>query len=243
MKPHLLIDVGNTRVKWAEMSARGAICVRGDQLTKNVAVGRMALVKKYAKHQIVVASVVPKVTQMLRHSFPKAIFVHGSLRGLPLAFDYPKPMEIGADRIVAAIGAKGRGAAIVVSCGTATAFSVIDKRGRFCGGAIAPGLDIQMQSLLGATAQLPATKVGSTSRALAHSTGDAVRAGVFLSWQGGVREIVGQLRQELGSPARLIVTGGSAPLLKGMRGLGRIEFRPLLVFEGLRIIADTLSEP
>jgi type III pantothenate kinase len=243
MKPHLFIDVGNTQVKWADISAHGAMRVRGSLPTKSVAKVQIALAKNYARHQIVVASVVPRVTQMLRRTFPKALFVHGALRGLPLAFDYPKPVEIGADRIAAAIGAKGRGAAIVVSCGTATAFSAIDKRGRFCGGAIAPGLDVQMESLLGATAQLPATKLGATSSALARSTQDAIRAGVFLGWQGGVREIVLGLRKELGTPARLIVTGGAAEHLRSLRGLGRMEFRPLLVFEGLRIIADTLSEP
>ena len=234
--------MGNTRVKWAETSARGTIRVRGNLATNKVSAGRIALAKRFARHRVVVSSVVPKVTQMLRRTFPGAIFVGGALRGLPLAFAYPNPAEIGSDRIAAAIAAKGRGAAIVVSCGTATAFSVVDKRGRFCGGAIAPGVDAQLQALVGATAQLPTITPRPAKRALGKSTREAIRAGVMIGYQGGVQKIVQQLRKDLGSPARVIVTGGSAEHLRGMRGLGHIELRPLLVFEGLRIIAGTLPE-
>ena len=70
-----------------------------------------------------------------------------------------------------------------------------------------------------------------------------MRAGVLLQFQGGVRETVLRLRSEVGASARIIVTGGQARHLRRLRGLGRIEFRPLLVFEGLRIIADSIPEP
>jgi type III pantothenate kinase len=244
MKPHLLIDVGNSRLKWAVVTPRGAIRLQGNVATAEVMPRWLAAwTKKHAGERVVVASVVPRISDSLRRHFKDAIFVSGTLRGLPLAFHYPRPAEIGADRIAAAVGVQGRGPAIIVSCGTATAYSVFDKRGRFCGGAIAPGPDAQLRALLGATAQLPATTLQATTRALGRSTRDAIRAGMLLGWQGGVREIVTRLRKELGAPARLIVTGGAAEHLRGMRGLGRMEFRPLLVFEGLRIIADVLSEP
>jgi type III pantothenate kinase len=244
MKAPLLIDVGNTRLKWATVTPRGAIRVQGSVVTAEVMPRWLAAwAKKHAGRRMVVASVVPKISDALRRHFEDAVFVSGTSPGLPLAFHYPRPAEIGADRIAAAVGIQGRGPAIIVSCGTATAFSVLDKQHRFCGGTIALGPHALLRALLGSTAQLPKINLQPTSRALARSTQEAIRAGMLLGWQGGVREIVGQLRKELGGTARLIVTGGSAPLLKGMRGLGRIEFRPLLVFEGLRIIADTLPEP
>jgi type III pantothenate kinase len=244
MKPHLLIDVGNSRLKWAAVTPRGAIRVQGSVSTAEVTPRWLATwTKKHAGRRVIVASVVPRISSALRHHFREAIFVGGALRGLPLAFDYPRPAEIGADRIAAAIGAQGCGPAIIVSCGTATAFSVLDERGRFCGGAIAPGVEAQLRALVGATAQLPATTSGPAKRALGRSTGEAIRSGVVIGYQGGVREIVLRLRKELGAPAQVIVTGGTAEHLRGMRGLGRMEFRPLLVFEGLRIIADALSEP
>jgi type III pantothenate kinase len=244
MKPLLLIDAGNTRLKWATVTSRGAIRPQGSVATADATPRWLAAwAKKQAGRRLVVASVVPRISAALRRQFKDTLFVSGTLPGLPLAFHYPRPAEIGADRLAAAIGAQGRGAAIIVSCGTATAFSVLDKRGRFCGGAIAPGPHVLLRALVGATAQLPKTNLQHTSRALARSTQEAIRAGLLLGWQGGVREIVTRLHQELGTPARIIITGGSAPFLKGMRGLGHVELRPLLVFEGLRIIADALPEP
>jgi type III pantothenate kinase len=244
MKPPLLVDVGNTRLKWAAVTPRGAIRVQGSVATAEVTPRWLAAwAKKQAGRRVVVASVVPGISAALRRRFKDVLFVSGTLPGLPLAFDYPRPAEVGADRIAAAIGAKGRTAAIIVSCGTATAFSVVDKRGRFSGGTIALGPHALLRALVGATAQLPKTNLRPISRALARSTQEAIRAGILLGWQGAVREIVTRLLQEVGGAARIIITGGSAPLLDGLRGLGRIELRPLLVFEGLRIIAETLSEP
>jgi type III pantothenate kinase len=240
----LLVDVGNTRLKWAEAEPRGAIKPRGHIATaKATPRWAGAFAGKHKGRRIVVASVVPGVTRVLRRVFPNALFVNGALRGLPLAFDYPRPGEIGADRISAAIGAKARGPAIIISCGTATAFSALDRRGRFCGGAIMGGATTQLAALLGATAQLPSTIIPANPRALGRSTRAAIQAGVALGYRGGVREIIFGLRKELGAPARVIVTGGEASRLRGLVGVGRIEFRPLLVFEGLRIMAATLPGP
>lgn len=242
--PLVLVDVGNTRFKWAEVTPRGAIRVQGQVLTSQVTPAWLAAwSKKQAERRVIVASVVPKITSLLRRHLKQALFVSGKLRGFPVAFDYPRPAELGADRLAAAIGAQVRGPVIIVSCGTATAFSVLDKRGRFCGGVIAPGPESQLRALIGTTAQLPTTSLRPVARALGKSTQAAMRAGVLLQFQGGVREIVQRLRQEVGSFARIIVTGGQAQHLRGVLGLGRVEFRPLLVFEGLRIIAASLPEP
>ena len=241
MRRLLLIDVGNTRVKWAGISARAAIRIFGELETAKASTPwATALKTKYHGHEVVISSVVPSVSKILGADFPSALFVQGGMRKLPLAFAYPQPAGIGADRIAAAIGVH-TGPAIIISCGTATAFSVIDEKHRFCGGAIAPGLQTQLRALSGAAAQLPLTKLGAARKALGKSTDAAIRAGVLLGWQGGVREIVARLQKEVGGKARLIATGGEARHIRGVRGLGHVAFRPLLVFEGLRIIADCFS--
>lgn len=243
MRTLLLIDVGNTRLKWAEVTPRGAIRERGQVATAAV-VGRWAAswAKGHKGSRVVAASVVPAVSKILSRALPGIIFVDGKLRGLPLAFAYPKPAEIGADRIAAVVAAGKRGPAIVIACGTATAFSAIDRRGRFCGGAILPGLNAQLLSLARGTAQLPAATLASKPRAVGRSTRAAIRAGVLIGWRGGVGEIVARLRREIGADARIFVTGGEARHVRGVRGLGGAVFRPLLVFEGLRIIADSLPD-
>jgi type III pantothenate kinase len=165
------------------------------------------------------------------------------MKALGLRFDYPRPSELGTDRLAAAVAAheSGNGPVIIVSCGTATAFTVLDAEGRLCGGAIAPGLQTQLAALLGATAQLPATELIQPRSALAKSTQEAIRAGVMLNFQGGAKEIIQQLGETFSGNEKpsLILTGGNAHHLAGSLALPH-TVRPLLVFEGLRIMGNRL---
>jgi type III pantothenate kinase len=244
----LLIDVGNTRLKWATASARGPIRIAGDVATKEVTSAWIrSLAQKFPKYHLVLASVVPKMVPAFRRAFLKRIeVVTGNSDALGLAFDYPKPAELGADRLAAAVAAHAQGdyPAIIVACGTATAFTVLDAKGRLCGGAIAPGLQAQLAALLGATAQLPTTTLRPPRSALGRSTQDAIRAGVMLNFQGGIKEIIHELSKTLPGRRRpqVLITGGNARHLTGNLGLPA-KLRPLLVFEGLLIIASRVFTP
>ncbi len=120
---------------------------------------------------------------------------------------------------------------------------MLDGNGAVTGGAIAPGLQPQLAALLGATAQLPATPLRAPRRLPARSTAEAIRAGVLLGYQGSAREIVERLHQSLpGRAPRLLLTGGDAPHLRAVFG-ARAELRPLLVFEGLRIMGSLVFVP
>jgi len=244
----LLIDAGNSRLKWATVSSRGPVRVTGEIATKDATSAWIAaLARKFPGHQLILATVVPKLLPTFRRAFSKRIeVVTGNSRALGLAFDYPKPVEIGADRLAAAVAAHASGhfPAIIIACGTATAFTVLDAKGRLCGGVIAPGLQTQLAALLGATAQLPNTLLQSPRSALAKSTQEAIRAGVMLNFQGGVKEIIHRLSEAL--PGRkkpdLILTGGNAHYLTGSLDLPH-TLRPLLIFEGLRIIGNRIWAP
>jgi type III pantothenate kinase len=244
----LLIDCGNTRLKWATARMRGPIRVCGEIATgKASATWIASLGRKYPRHQLVLASVVPKTVPAFHRNFSKRIeTVTGKSSHLGLSFNYPKPDELGADRLAAAVGAHelGRFPGIIVACGTATAFTVLDAKGRLCGGAIAPGLQTQLTALIGVTAQLPDTILKPPRSPLAKSTQEAIRVGVLLNFQGGAKEIILQLSKALpdGKKPRVILTGGTAPHLAANLDLP-FELRPLLVFEGLRIIgARALSK-
>ena len=239
----LLIDMGNTRLKWALAAPRGPIRVAGDIATKDASSKWIAsLARKCPRQQVVLASVVPRMVAPFRRAFAKRIeVIGGDSRALGIPFDYPKPAEIGADRLACAVATHAGGLfpAIIVACGTATAFTVLDAKGRLCGGAIAPGLQTQLAALLGATAQLPETTLRRPKSALAKSTQEAIRSGVLLNYQGGVKEIIHRLSAAL--PGRrkpeIILTGGSAGHLSGSLDLPH-KVRPLLVFEGLLIIGS-----
>jgi len=239
MTRFLFIDVGNTRTKWATVTSRGAIRVLGGVMTKELTARRLSeLARKYPRHVAVVASVVPLASAKIRRAFARrARFVTNKSCGL--AFDYPRPAELGADRLAAAAAVTANAPAIIVACGTATVFSVIDKQGRFCGGSIAPGLGVQLAALVGSTAQLPETSLKPGVFALGRSTQAAIRSGVLLTFQAGVREILRHLQFELGLKCRVILTGGYARFLRDAQ-LDDVEVRPLLVLEGLHIIARRL---
>jgi type III pantothenate kinase len=244
----LLIDVGNTRTKWATSDARGKIHLAGDIPTKDVTTKwATTLAQKIPRNQVIMASVVPKVGSAFRSAFKERLIeVTSTLPELGFCFHYPKPAELGADRLAAAVAVHARGEfpAIIVACGTATAFTVLDAKGRLCGGAIAPGLEAQLTALLGATSQLPATSMKPPRSALGKSTQDAIRAGVMISFQGGVKEIIEQLGEAL--PARVelhvFLTGGNARHLVEQLQTP-FKLRPLLVFEGLHIIGSRRLMP
>lgn len=237
----LLIDIGNTRLKWATASSRGPVRLAGEIDTKEATPAWVnALARKFSMQHLVLASVVPKLIPTFRRAFSgRLVEVNATLPELGLHFHYPKPTEIGTDRLAAAVAVQARGhyPAIIIACGTATAFTVLDAKGRFCGGVIAPGLQTQLAALIGATAQLPATTLRLPRSALARSTREAISAGVMLNFRGGVKEIIHQLSKALPGQRRphLLITGGNARYLSGNLGLPA-KLRPLLVFEGLRII-------
>jgi len=247
----LLVDAGNSRVKWADAAipgfapswATGIPSVAGEMPTAEATAERLQeLAKGCPRHFLVLASVVPRLTVDFCRVFKRRFYlVEADSSALGLEFDYPRPAEIGADRLAAAVAAHeaGKWPAIVVSCGTATAFTVLDAKGRFCGGAIAPGLETQLAGLLDATAQLPETTLRPPRSPLAKSTQEAIRAGVMFNFQGGVKEIIRQLSDAL--PGRrkpfIILTGGHAHFLTHSLGIAH-TLRPLLVFEGLRIIGN-----
>jgi len=244
MRTPLLVDVGNTRFKWAEAgpSPSGDILLLGEVETASVDADWMTdWARRHAERKIVAASVVPAISNLIRSTWPDAVLVDGGWDALPLAFDYPRPSEVGADRIAAAIGAIEWAPAVIINCGTATAFSALDRRGRFCGGAIIPGINTQLRSLQASTAQLPLGSLEVSPDLPGKSTNVAIAAGVLTGWCAAVVEIVTVLKREIGGMPQVLVAGGEAQHLRGVTGLGDVEFRPLLVFEGLRIIADSLS--
>jgi type III pantothenate kinase len=251
----LFVDAGNTRVKWAvadipgrDPSQAATPLVKGEMSTAEATPDCIREMKKnFLGYYLILASVVPKLTFDFCRTFKRGFHsVTAESPALGLDFDYPNPAEIGADRIAAAVAAHeaGNWPVIVVSCGTATAFTVLDAKGRLCGGVIAPGLQTQLAALLGATAQLPNTLLQTPCSALAKSTQEAIRAGVILNFQGGVKEILHRLSAALPGRTKthIILTGGHAGYLAGSLDLPH-TLRPLLVFEGLRIIGNRIWAP
>lgn len=124
------------------------------------------------------------------------------------------PAEVGADRLVNAVGAHERfgGPLIVIDFGTATTFDVIDDVGNYVGGAIAPGVNLSLEALHMAAAQLPRVAVRRPDAVIGKRTVPAMLSGVYWGYVGLVEGLVRRIEDEFGQTMRVVATGGLAPL-------------------------------
>jgi type III pantothenate kinase len=192
---------------------------------------------------MIVSSVVPPLTpvfQTLGHDLfgTKVLVVGPGLRtGMPIL--YEAPLEVGADRVVAAVAAfeKYGGPCIVLDFGTATTFDAVSAKGEYLGGAIAPGVQISAEALYLKTAKLPRIEVRKPARVIGKTTVGSMQSGLYFGYVGLVRNIVDEIRRELGAEAPVIATGGFAEQIAPEIGaIAAVE--PNLVLDGLSIIYE-----
>src|SRR5262252_1890609 len=154
---------------------------------------------------------------------------------IPLKVDHPA--EVGADRVcnvVAGMALYGT-PLIVVDFGTATNFDVVNARGEFVGGAIAPGLVVATEALISKAARLYRVELVRPKDAIGRNTATNIQSGVVYGYAGLVDGLVRRMRQELDGDVKVIATGG---LADQMREVARSiqEVNANLRLEGLRMI-------
>jgi type III pantothenate kinase len=147
-----------------------------------------------------------------------------------------RPTELGADMLAAAIGARGKYGvpAIVIGYGTATTFSAIGRDGAFLGTAIAPGIQISIDALVARTAKLPQVAFERPSSAIGRETVESLQSGLVYGFVGQTEGVVTRFKEQLGSDARVIATGGLADIVAdNTAAIDAVDKE--LALEGLRI--------
>ncbi|MBC7337571.1 MAG: type III pantothenate kinase, partial [Clostridia bacterium] len=159
----------------------------------------------------------------------------GIRMGMPIRFDNPR--EVGADRIVNAVGAYELygGPVVVVDFGTATTFDAISAQGEYLGGAIAPGIGISTEALFLRAAKLPRVELVKPKSVIGKNTVASMQAGIIYGFIGQVEHIVSLMKQELGRQTQVVATGGFAELIAG-ESKSIDHLNPILTLEGLRIL-------
>ena len=134
-----------------------------------------------------------------------------------MALKVDNPSEVGADRIVNAVAAHSAypGPLIVIDFGTATTFDVVDAAGDYCGGVIAPGVNLSLEALHQAAAKLPLIAVGRPERVIGSNTVAAMQSGVFWGYVSMIEGVVQRIEHEAGESMTAVATGGLAPLFAG----------------------------
>ena len=128
-----------------------------------------------------------------------------------------RPDEVGADRLVNAVAAQETygGPLIVLDFGTATTFDVVDRCGNYSGGVIAPGVNLSLEALHMAAAQLPRVAIEKPDHIIGKGTVEAMKSGIFWGYIGMIEGLVKGIRDETGCDMEVISTGGLAPLFSG----------------------------
>ncbi|OIQ97251.1 type III pantothenate kinase [mine drainage metagenome] len=167
----------------------------------------------------IIASVVPAVVFALKTVCRKyfgceALVVGDDGVNLGIGIKLDRPEEVGADRLVNAVAAHRsyQGALLVIDFGTATTFDVVDEAGNYCGGAIAPGINLSLEALHMAAAKLPRVAIGRPRTVIGKATVPAMRSGIFWGYCGLIEGLVSRIKKEFGRPMTVIATGGLAPL-------------------------------
>jgi type III pantothenate kinase len=249
----LVIDVGNTNTSLGVYD--GARLVAHWRLTT----ARERTVDEYGVHSrnlfelagidfkeitaVAIASVVPPLNFTLRrmsedyfHQSP--LFVdHTTNTGVPIL--YNPASDVGADRIVDAVAAIDKYGApcIIVDFGTATTFDAINERGEYMGGVITPGITISSDALFARTARLPRVEIKRPSSVIGSTTVASMQSGLYYGYAGLVDGILKRMQEELDHKARVIATGGLAPLIA--TGSDYIEeIDDTLTLEGLRLVYE-----
>ena len=196
---------------------------------------------------IAIASVVPPLTETWERLAAERVGVApvaidaAALDGV-LQIGIDRPSEAGADRLANALAARTEfgGPAIVIDLGTSTNFDLVDADGAYIGGAIAPGMGLSLEALVGRASKLPRIELRRPPTAIGANTIHAMQSGTVLGYIGLVSGLLTALRGELlerspdGSRVTVIATGGYThqPWLRDVPGIDAVE--PDLTLRGVR---------
>lgn len=247
----LALDVGNTRLKWAQYDApvNGAkLLAQGAVFLENIdklgeGEWRTTTPPSRILGCIVASDAIKRrvIEQMdLWDVAPR--WVVSSVQEAGLSNGYDHPARLGADRWVAMIGAHHRLLArgirkpcVVVMVGTAVTVDAVDASGKFLGGIILPGHGIMLRALESGTAGLhvPTGEV----RDFPTNTSDALTSGGTFAIAGAVQRMVENLTQHCGETPACIMTGGAGWKMAPSMSVS-FELVDSLIFDGLLEIAS-----
>lgn len=240
----LVIDIGNSRIKWATTKRRklNNVCARefaAEELDSQLPdfFGAMAVPSRIVIGNVAGSAVAEALTGWFQAQWslaPEFVAVGNKAKGVCNA--YAEPATLGVDRWAAliAVHAAEETAALIVDAGTALTVDALGKDGQHMGGLILPGLDMMRRSLLASAPGISNDEKGKTS-VLACDTGSAVTAGTLYGLVAAVDRIAVDVAGALDGDVKQVITGGNAVTLLPLLS-GDWEHRPELVLDGLTIL-------
>lgn len=202
---------------------------------------------------VIIATVVPATLFNLKTLCRKHFEIDPMVIGekpLEIGIDVriERPEEVGADRVVNAVSAHALygGPLIIVDFGTATTFDVVESDGAYAGGVICPGINLSLDALYMAAAQLPRVAIrpperlpgdNDPVRVIGKNTRACMQSGIFWGYVAMIEGLVDRIRTEYGQPMKVVGTGGLAALFADWTPVIEIVDDDLTL-AGLRMIHD-----
>ncbi len=245
MTPDIVVDIGNTRIKWGwcqngrvdRISSLGDDPAQWDREIGDHRPATWAIASVHPARQ-------DRVLQWIAARGETA-GVLSDYRQIPILNSVHQPGSVGLDRLCACLAARdlyGPEPLLVVQVGTAVVINYVSKSGEFLGGSILPGFQLMAKSLAMGTAALPEVSFEEPMTGYpGQNTTEAIRNGICLAMTGAVNNSREMYQHVFATPKlKTILTGGDASLLADYL-MPPLELAPLLTLEGIRLAAESLS--
>ncbi|WRS26507.1 type III pantothenate kinase [Oscillospiraceae bacterium MB08-C2-2] len=248
----LAVDIGNTHIKVGAFDNERLVFV--SRLQTN----RLKTEDEYAANLVdifrlndcnsnqfdgaAISSVVPPLSTTIRSAVEKVIRSQrvylvspGIKTGLNIKID--NPSTLGSDLVCAAVSAQSRYSlpCIMISMGTATVITAIDREGYFRGGAITAGINISLEALSLNTSQLPHISLESVESIIGSNTVDSMKSGAIYGTASMLDGMIARFKLEVGEDASVVADGGLAQYIIP-HCHEDIILDDALVLDGLRLI-------
>ena len=196
----------------------------------------------------IISCVVPPLTEVVRKAIMLLAGVEpivvgaGVKTGMNILID--DPAQLGGDMVATAVGALAKypPPLIIIDLGTAINICVIDRKGSFIGGAIAPGVSLSMNALSAGTSQLPTVQIEAPAKCISANTIDCMKSGAVFGTASMIDGMAKRIEVELSDKATVIATGGHAAII--CEHCSRdVIYDPNLVLHGLGAIYKKNTRP
>ncbi|MAI62817.1 MAG: pantothenate kinase [Micavibrio sp. TMED27] len=207
-------------------------------------VSKLANVELDSVNKVIISSVVPETHFALSRFCEKylqinPVFVTKDM--VNIVIDLKRPEDVGADRLVNAIGVLSEysSPAIVIDFGTATTFDVINSDESYGGGVIAPGINLSLNALHSAASKLPKVSIEPTEKVIGKTTVEAMKSGLFWGYSSMVEGLLKRLCDEIDGQPLIIATGGLANIFAQNIELINVVDEQLTL-KGLQVLSEKL---
>ena len=244
----LLVDAGNSRLKWAELDLQTGLAAQQAQTyDKRQAIEVfIQVLDSYSQVRCIT------LVHVLTPVFAELVQTVCAQRHIPLnlvrstqhaygvTVGYKQPHTLGADRFVGLVAARRLApVSMVIDCGTAVTIDAIEQDGQHLGGVILPGLQLSAEALI-ARAQGKLSVSLEEPSVFADGTGRAIGGGCLFGLLGAIEGICARMQQGMSTPALRILTGGTAAYLAPFLASDYVV-KPDLLMQGLRYITEQQS--